>query len=199
MLASTLENVLNRGLPRSPRARQLCAELAGRRVGVEVRGLARFVVESTGDTLRVQSDAAGEADAEIAGGLLSLIAITSDSPAALIQSGQVAMRGDSDLAARFRELALLLRPDVEEELALVVGDVPAHQLGRLARGAFGWSRRAAATAMHNFAEFLAHERRDLVSRPEGEQFLKGVDILREDLDRISARIEHLGSSRAPGP
>ena len=37
MLTATLENVLNRGLPRSPRAQQLCAELTGRSVAVEVR------------------------------------------------------------------------------------------------------------------------------------------------------------------
>ena len=30
MLTATLENLLNRGLPRSPRARQLCAALSGR-------------------------------------------------------------------------------------------------------------------------------------------------------------------------
>jgi len=39
------------------------------------------------------------------------------------------------------------------------------------------------------AEYLAHESRDLVSRPEAEHFLRGVEQLREQLDRIDARLQ----------
>ena len=45
-----------------------------------------------------------------------------------------------------------------------------------------------ATAVTNVAEYFAHEKRDLVSRNEGEQFLRGVDTLREDVDRLEARL-----------
>jgi ubiquinone biosynthesis protein UbiJ len=191
MLTSTLENVLNRGLPRSPRARQLCKELEGRRVGVDISGLTRFIVESTGDTLRLTRDASAAADAEIAGGALSLLALASESPEAVLQRGDVQIRGDVDLAQKFRELALLLRPDLEEELSKVIGDVPAHQIGRFARAAFGWTRNAASTTVRNAAEYFAHERQHLVPRAEGDQYLKGVDTLRENVDRIEARIELL--------
>ena len=75
MLTSTLENVLNRSLPRSPRARQLCRELAGRRVGVDVRGMSRLLIESTGDTLRITRDGATPADAEVVGGPIGLLAL----------------------------------------------------------------------------------------------------------------------------
>jgi ubiquinone biosynthesis protein UbiJ len=36
-----------------------------------------------------------------------------------------------------------------------------------------------------------------VPRHEGEQFLRGVEALREDLDRLAARIELLGRRRGP--
>ena len=39
MLTQAIENLLNRNLPRSPRALELCAALAGKRVRVEARGL----------------------------------------------------------------------------------------------------------------------------------------------------------------
>ena len=39
MLTQAIENLLNRNLPRSPRARELCETLAGKRVQVEARGL----------------------------------------------------------------------------------------------------------------------------------------------------------------
>ena len=41
------------------------------------------------------------------------------------------------------------------------------------------------------AEYLAHERQHLVPRAEADQLLKGVDILRENVDRLQARIELL--------
>jgi ubiquinone biosynthesis protein UbiJ len=191
MLTATIENVLNRGLPRSPRARQLCRELHGHRVGVDVSGFLRLVVESTGETLQLTRDASAVAEAEIAGGPLSLLALAGASPEAVLQRGDVQIRGDLELAQKFRELALLLRPDIEEEVSKVLGDVPAHHLGRVARAAFGWGRKAAATSVRNLAEYLAHERQHLVPRAEADQLLKGVDTLRENVDRLEARIELL--------
>jgi ubiquinone biosynthesis protein UbiJ len=196
MLTATLENVLNRGLPRSPRAQQLCAELAGRSVAVAITGSSRrILVESTGLSLKLRAVSPGAlaspGDATISGGPFSLLALSGPAPEAVLQRGDVRIDGDAELAQKFRELALLLRPDLEEELSLVVGDVPAHQLGRFARAAFGWTRKAASTTVRNAAEYLGHERRDLVPRSEADQFLRGVDTLREDVDRLAARIDLL--------
>lgn len=224
MLTATLENVLNRGLPRSPRAQQLCAELAGRTVAVAISGSnQRILVESTGLSLKLRSvtaaspaftrpnastsaesfASAGDAttsaesasstrpDATITGGPFSLLALSGPAPEAVLQRGDVRIDGDAELAQKFRELALLLRPDLEEELSLVVGDVPAHQLGRFARAAFAWTRKATSTTVRNAAEYLGHERRDLIPRSEADQFLQGVDTLREDVDRLAARIDLL--------
>jgi ubiquinone biosynthesis accessory factor UbiJ len=196
MMTSTLENLLNRGLPRSPRARELCSELTGHKVAVDIRGITRLLISSVGDSLSVVRDATAPADAEIVGGPFALLELAGSEPEAAIQRGDVQIRGDVDLAQKFRELALLLRPDVEEELALAIGDVPAHQLGRFARSALGWGKRAADTTVRNISEFLAHERGDLISRHEGNQFLKGVDALREDVDRAEARLEQIAARLA---
>ncbi len=191
MLTATIQNLLNRGLPRSPRAQQLCAELAGRRIAIEVPAMARLVVESTGNSLRIIRGAGIPADAEVIGGPLSLLALGGSATDAPLSRGAVEVRGDAELARKFRELARLLAPDAEEELSLLIGDVAAHRLGRLARGALGWTRNAGATLLQDVGEYFSHERGDLVSRNEGEQFLRGVDALREDVDRLDARLELL--------
>lgn len=195
MLSETLGNLLNRGLPRSGRARQLTAELAGRSLALEVRGLGRLRLESNGARLSVTRGDAAAADAELTVGPRGLIALAGEGAQAAVQRGDAAMSGDTEIAAKFRELLTLLRPDPEEELALVLGDVPAHQLARAARRAAAWGRRAADSAWRSTADYLAHERADLVPRHEGEQFLKGVDALREDVDRLAARIELLSQRR----
>ena len=65
MLTATLEKLLNRGLPRSPRARELCAQLAGRSLGIELRDLARLRLTSNGATLELAfSDAPADATLE---------------------------------------------------------------------------------------------------------------------------------------
>ena len=77
MLTATLENLLNRGLPRSPRARQLCAQLAGRSLGIEVRDIARLRVASNGVTLAARARATRPRMPRLSGGpfgLLGLIA-----------------------------------------------------------------------------------------------------------------------------
>lgn len=196
MLSETLGNLLNRGLPRSVRARQLTAELAGRSLALEVRGLGRLRLESNGAVLTITGGGGAAADAGLAVGPLGLLALAGAGAQAAVQRGEAVLSGDAEIAGKFRELLTLLKPDPEEELALVLGDVPAHQLARLTALAAAWGARAADSLWRNTADYLAHERADLVPRHEGEQFLKGVDALREDVDRASARLELLSTRRA---
>src|SRR4029077_8887641 len=60
-----------------------------------------------------------------------------------------------------------------------------------ARGGLTLMRRVLETGIVNLAEYLGHERHHLVPRAEGEQFLRGVDAVREDLDRLQARLDVL--------
>ena len=194
MLSATLDNLVNRGLPRSPRARALCAELTGKSLAIDIAGVTRLRVACNGVTLTVNRDTA-PAEATLSGGPVSLVALLGAAPDAVLQRGDVTVAGDAELAQKFRELARLLTPDLEEELSLVVGDVPAHQLGRLARAALAFGRHAGRTTLENLAEYLGHERADLVPRNEGEQFLHGVEAVREGVDRLEARLELLARRR----
>ncbi len=203
MLTQAIENLLNRNLPRSPRARELCTTLKGRRVRIEARGLGWVLIgESLGDSISLRKGGdsdASEPDAEISGSLLNLAALAGPDPESVIQRGDVAIRGDAEIAQKYRELAMLLKPDVEEELSRIIGDSPAHQALRLARMAADFGRRAAKTSVRNVAEYLAHERGDLVPRAEAEDFYRGVERLREDLDRLDARtraLEQAGDQEA---
>jgi len=127
----------------------------------------------------------------LTGGPLAMLALVGASALPTLQRGHVAISGDAEIAGKFRELLELLRPDFEEELSLLIGDVPAHQLARLMRASGAWGVQAAGTALSNLAEYFAHESADLVSRNEGEVFLRGVDALREGVDRAQARLERL--------
>jgi ubiquinone biosynthesis protein UbiJ len=200
VLTQAIENLLNRNLPRSPRAQQLCESLKGRSVRIEARGLGwRLDCESLGSSLRLTRSQPAERapDAEISGSLLGLAALAGADPQDLIQRGDVSIRGDAELAQDFRKLAMLLKPDVEEELSKLIGDTPAHQALRLVRSVSGFGRRAMHTGVRNAAEYLAHERGDLVPRAEAEDFYRDVERLREDLDRLEARARLIEQADAP--
>ena len=121
MLRATLENVLNRGLPRSPRARQLCAELAGRRVAVAAAPasfaeLPRVLVESTGECLKLRAVstealAGMSIDASISGGPLSLFALAGPAPETVLQRGAVRIEGDAEFMSPSAEA----RPSLEDD------------------------------------------------------------------------------------
>jgi ubiquinone biosynthesis protein UbiJ len=202
MLTQAIENLLNRNLPRSPRARELTAALKGKSVRIEAQGVGWVLdCESLGSSLRLTKSGATEKspDAEIAGSLLNLAALAGANPEQVIQRGDVTIRGDAELAQKFRELAALLRPDVEEELSRLIGDSPAHQAVRLLSKAFSFGRRAARNSVRNAAEYFAHESGDLVPRAEAEDFYRGVERLREDLDRLDARARLIEQGESPAP
>jgi ubiquinone biosynthesis protein UbiJ len=117
-----------------------------------------------------------------------LLALAGAEPEAVIQRGDVRIEGDAEIAQQFRELVTLLRPDLEASLSGLVGRSAAHVLMRGLRGAAAWTRSSAWTGVQNLSEYLAHERGDLVPRAEAEHFMRGVDDLREQLDRIEARL-----------
>jgi ubiquinone biosynthesis accessory factor UbiJ len=194
VLTTTLEKLLNRGLPRSPRARQLCAQLSGKSLAVLIRDIARVRVTSNGATLSLSREDT-RADATLEGGPLGLLALSGPSAQAVLQRGEVTITGDGETARQFQELAQLLQPDFEEELSHLFGDVAAHQLARVARAGGRFAARAADTTLTNLAEYLGHERADLVPRSEGEQFLRGVDAVREGVDRLQARLDALARRR----
>ncbi len=54
MLTQAIENLLNRNLPRSPRAQELCESLKGKTVRIEAQGLGwRLDCESLGSSLQL--------------------------------------------------------------------------------------------------------------------------------------------------
>jgi ubiquinone biosynthesis accessory factor UbiJ len=200
MLTERLQAMVDRGVEGSPRARQLLAQLDGRRMQVVARYTPwQLTLLAEGGRLRLLRDAIATADVTLTGTPLGLLALLREDPAAVIRRGDATLSGDAETGQRFQELAQLLRPDLEAGLARVIGDIPAFGVGSLLRKALEYGRGVAATQAQNLGEYLAHERRVLVPRAEAAQFLTDVDTLRESTDRLAARIarlENAGASRS---
>ncbi|MEO6080191.1 MAG: SCP2 sterol-binding domain-containing protein [Steroidobacteraceae bacterium] len=197
MLTEQIQAMIDRHVAGSPRARQLLTELAGRRLQIVGRYTPwRISLRSLDGQLLLSRQDPVEPDAVIAGSPLGLLALLREDPADVIRRGDVSLSGDAELAARFQELLQLLRPDLEAGIARVTGDIPAHGAGLLLRKALEYGRASLRTQATNVGEYLAHEKRVLVPRAEAEQYLHDVDALREQADRLAARVALLESRQS---
>ena len=112
-----------------------------------------------------------------------------------VRDGSLDLTGDAETAREFQQLLAFAKPDVEEELSGIVGDVAAHRLGEIARGVGRWGRDARSTMGANIREYLQEESRDAPSRYEVDAFSKNVGTLRDDVDRVEARLNRLLKDR----
>lgn len=192
MLTERLQAVVDREVAGSPRARELLALLEGRCFVIEARYTPwALTLHAASGRLQLAKGSRHGADATLSGTPLSLLALLREAPAEVIRRGDATLQGDGQVAERFQQLLQLLRPDLEETLSQVIGDVPAHGLGRLLRTVTGYGRDSLHTMARNVGEYVAHERGELVTRAEAGAFLDGVDLLRERTDRLAARLDAL--------
>jgi ubiquinone biosynthesis protein UbiJ len=188
-----VENVLNRNIGTQAEGPALLCRLEGKSLQVNAIGLMRIRVRAHAEHGRLVLLAGDDspADAILSGSVPALLAMMRGAPAPAAGANAVKVSGDAEIAGMYRELLALARPDPEEEASRILGDVPARRLGNLARGALTWLKGAKRSIGENIAEYLTEESRDLVNRTELEEFLRGVDSLREGADRLEARIQRL--------
>ena len=186
-------NVLNRNIRETTPARELCDKLDDTVIAVRVKNTALavwFVIQD--GVLELATDHDGEPDVLISGSLLTLVRMSGDAGLEALRDGSLELTGDAHKAERFQRLLAFAKPDAEEELSSVVGDAAAHRLGEIARGLGAWGRNARSTMGANVREYLQEESRDVPSRYEMEGFAAEVGTLRDDVDRLEARIRQLG-------
>jgi ubiquinone biosynthesis protein UbiJ len=194
---AALESLLNRSIDGSIKAAGAAGALNRTSLRIDIEGLSSIRAAVAAGRLALASGDGAQADAVIAGSPLSLLRLLASGAAAQVRPARDAARapvritGDAEVAARYRELFALARPDWEEELSRLVGDLPARRLALAASGVLAFAARVRRTAGENLAEYLTEESRDLVNRPELEEFLLGVDRLRETADRVDARLTRL--------
>jgi len=199
MLLARLQDVLNRNVAGSRRAQELTRRLDGRAIELEVTNTPlKIFMEARDGRIVLAERRDTPADARLAGTPLALLALAGPEAEGRLRSGKVRIEGDAEIAQAFRELLEQTRPDFEEELSQIVGDVAARRVANLARDVLAFGRRATDSLATSAAEYLQEEGRDVPARIEVEEFLRDVDQLRDDVERLEARITRL-APRDNGP
>lgn len=184
--------ILNRNIRELTPARELCAELTGTVVAVRVKntGLAMYFTIAD-DAVELASSSSDDPDIAITGSILTLARVAGGEDEQAIRDGSLELIGDAEKAQAFQKLLAFAKPDVEEELSAVIGDSAAYGIGQIYRGVRRWAQNARTTMGDNLREYLQEESRDVPSRYEVERFALEVSTLRDDVERLAARIDRL--------
>ncbi|MGE5155801.1 MAG: SCP2 domain-containing protein [Bdellovibrio bacteriovorus] len=198
---AALEGALNGYLALDPEGARGFVPLHGRIIAIEISGLGvRLTLIPGPDRVQVFGAYDAAPDCLIRGAPLALLRlVTAERKEGEIGPGGVQIEGDSTIAHELAKALKGLDVDWEEQLARLLGDPFAHSLGQLARGAGQWRRRTANTLNADLKEYLEEEARLLPTRDELADFLAEVDTLRDDVERLEARVERLTRRRAPQP
>lgn len=189
-----LEAALNRVLALDPEARSSLRALDGRRVALKVESPPLALeVRVQGDALRVGPlDGEREPDLGVRGTLAGLLGQLpmfrrDDAPPV----GKLRIEGDAELARRLQTLARNFDPDWQKPFADVFGDVIGVQVANALATALEQARDFASDGARVAAEYVTEESRDVVPKAELEAFHDDVDALRDDVERLAARIARL--------
>ncbi len=188
-----IESLLNQHIQESSTAQDRLFALVGRSLAINIQNFGtnlRLDAEQTRlGVSMISDDSIVATTATISGTPLTLLNLLNVSTLADFRAAGVEFSGDIQTAEAFAELLRLARPDLEEELSHLVGDIVAHKMARSVRRMKGWGTRAIDALTMDTSEFLQEEIRQLPPRVEVESFSREVERLREDTDRTAQRVD----------
>ena len=191
-LMRPVAEILNRNIAETTPARELASELSGATIAIRARQTCISTFFTFGDdAVTLGTEYAEDPDVVITGSLLTLTKMIGGGSEAAIRSGDVDLTGDAATAQRFQKLLEFAKPDIEEEMSRIIGDVAAHRLAQVARGIGDWARETRSTMGDNVREYLQEESRDVPTRYEVDRFSQRVGTLRDDVERVAARLSRL--------
>src|SRR5690606_6756036 len=109
--------------------------------------------------------------------------------------GRIRVSGDVELARRLQRLAERFDPDWQLPFVRVFGDILGVQVAQALAAALRQARDTGRALAESGAEYLTEESGDLVGKAELQAFHDDVDTLRDDVERLAARVARLTGAR----
>lgn len=195
-LLRPLTILINRQIRVTTPARELCNELEGSVIAIRARGTALaayFHVHH--DRIDLGGQYEDEPDVVVTGSLLSLARLATPDAAEAIRDGSVELHGNAHTAQSFQRLLQYGKPDLEEELSILIGDSAAQGVSEFGRRLRDWGEEAGRTMRQNISEYLQEESRAVPGQDEVAAFRHSVSELRDDVARFEARLRRFEANR----
>ncbi len=133
-------------------------------------------------------------DTVISGPLRAFMQLTSNHDIQAAKTSGLKIAGDMDLAEQCKILLMDLDMDWEEPLSSLTGDVFAHTIGKMLKNFQHKRKTITDKIFQNISEYFKEESGILSTDTENNEYIKAVDKLNCDLDRLSANITEFKNS-----
>lgn len=185
-----IETVINRYLALDPELLDKLAQFDGKVIKLEMTGINKsFYMLPSERGMQVLTEHEGSADTVLRGTPVSLFKMGLVSNVAnLLLKGEIEISGDTRLGHQFKNVFSQMDIDWSEPLADIVGDGLAYQIQQSGNKFGRWGKTTARSVSTSVSEYLQEESRDVVTDTELNIFNEAVDQLRDDVDRLQARI-----------
>lgn len=191
MIEPLVAPAINRILSRNSWALLELKSFAGRTAGFALPlGTILFTISETGELYAAESEARPDVTFLITPGQMLRVLARDETVLS-----EIAVEGDTDFATVVNRVWRQLRWDIEEDLAVLFGDIAAHRMAQTARTLDRWRAQSFDGLAHSFAEYWTEEQPLIARAGDVESFNREVDRLRDDLARLEKRIDQLTSVR----
>jgi len=201
-LLAAAEALLNRLLALDPEGAARLSAIQGRVLRIELTGFGtRLHVIPTGDGLMLHGSYDAEPDCIVHGTPAALLRMAvSEHREDEVFAGAIRIDGDNGVAQTLGDVLKGLDIDWEEQVSRLTGDALAHRLSVQTGAAGRWARRSGDVLTRDLREYLIEEGRLLPGDDDMRAFLDGVDALRDDVERLDAKVARLAQRLgAAGP
>ncbi len=185
-----LEKLINQALTLDPSAQTELLLLAGKSIQIEcTEPVLQVVITISSDGILLDPFEQQTVNSHLTGDLSAFTELlgAQDKVATLI-NGNLRLQGDSQLLMNVQKILQGIDLDWEFQLAKLIGDLPAHFIGKMSRDTLAWLRATQPVFMRHLQEFILEEAQLSPTKMEIEQFIDTVQNLVEKTERLEARM-----------
>jgi ubiquinone biosynthesis protein UbiJ len=194
MLSQLNVSFLNHLLTQQPWAKDKLCVYAGKTIRLEIPPMSLLLlIESNGEFSALNTDLKSNS-APNATLVLPPFAALRMALHGTLDTSQITMQGDAELAASVGKVLRELSWDVEEDLSHLVGDIPANKIISMGKQFLQQGKQQSANLAAMLAEYWQEENPLITKRRHLEQFAAEVDELRDATERLAKRIARLDKS-----
>lgn len=192
LVTAVIETSLNTLVNDDPALVRRLSRLKGQIIQVNLKELNKTLTFVFSQQIDVLSEYEGQPDCYLSLNLSVLPELREQSNITkLIKQDKLILEGDIQLAQKFSQLMTDCKPDLEEWLSRVTGDVVAHTLVQSVKNVGGLVAKQATKHQNHFAQVLTEEWKIAPAPLEVAHFCDQVDDVKSSAARLEAKLNAL--------
>ncbi|CAH7219892.1 Ubiquinone biosynthesis accessory factor UbiJ [Vibrio chagasii] len=192
LVTAVIETSLNTLVNDDPALVRRLSRLKGQIIQVNLKELNKTLTFVFSQQIDVLSEYEGQPDCYLSLNLSVLPELREQSNITkLIKQDKLILEGDIQLAQKFSQLMTDCKPDLEEWLSRVTGDVVAHTLVQGVKNVGGLVVKQATKHQNHFAQVLTEEWKIAPAPLEVAHFCDQVDDVKSSAARLEAKLNAL--------